>query len=813
MRSASFIARVKTALAVLMGNSISKRVPSTEDGALFDIYGREILDGSDYFHPNQVRGIPVFSVDTLMEQHKGYIKRIVRDCGVGDHHRTDDGLVLNDELYVAVIRRYIEYVHLLPASESHHHSVPGGLLIHSLEVSEIAYSVADDMKPATTGMLDIDKELEPSYKYAAWLGGLLHDAGKVVSDMTVFAVTIYDKETETNKKASNAIPTWQPERESLIQWAQRYSVATYSVTFNRNRIHHQHNFDTSVLFSPIIGYGAALDKILTQPVNIRNELAKVLSGHESKCEYLKKSIRVGDNKSTGDNLKIYQHLKLGPGKLSVAAMIYRSIQWSRPKWLINKANGHAWVIGDDVYLRYTSAFDVIRKTADDNGYHIANQGKGILETMADNNMIEKYSDDTWSVKYAGGVFTESEVVAIREGRVSVGWESVIKVMWRGVVFGSDPVPDSAPGIMLLPDTEMMIWVRTDGITQEFPLPTTRDVNELPSNDVAPNITDTQQVSPLSEPVIVENDQSSSTVVTSTVAAIADTKGNPPAKTNTKRKKLKFKNDPKKQEREDKPTPAQSQPKPSASDALASDVIQFWERAVFVKNAPKNGHYIHLNDSVGVLGMSLQELAEKAKEDGILVPNPAAPLKVVTMHKDVPCLHVTVKPRVSKRNNAIRSDNQPDVKVKEPEIKPEQNTQAVNEVEHDEVKSFLPDSEVVVAGRSGKSKDVWLQAKSSEGDYGLKMMTSATKSKHTLGYAINYVLAHDLGDDCFVQTAEGLLIDVSELSSSIISLQKYRTQPRTLHGALEAAEFNCIDECAELYLVPYAELNKIKMRVR
>ncbi|WP_274620748.1 hypothetical protein [Colwellia maritima] len=35
------------------------------------------------------------------------------------------------------------------------------------------------------------------------------------------------------------------------------------------------------------------------------------------------------------------------------------------------------------------------------------------------------------------------------------------------MFGSDPVPDCAPGVMLLPDNELMILVRTDGTTQEF----------------------------------------------------------------------------------------------------------------------------------------------------------------------------------------------------------------------------------------------------------------------------------------------------------------------------------------------------------
>ncbi|MCI2286054.1 hypothetical protein L3081_24845 [Colwellia sp. MSW7] len=125
----------------------------------------------------------------------------------------------------------------------------------------------------------------------------------------------------------------------------------------------------------------------------------MLNGTDSKCDYLRKAIRVGDNKSTGENLKVFQHLKMGPGKLSRAAMIFRAIQWSRPNWLINKPNGHAWVIGDDIYLRYTSAFDIIQKEAEKNSYQVTSESQGLLEVMVENNMIEKYSESSWSVKY------------------------------------------------------------------------------------------------------------------------------------------------------------------------------------------------------------------------------------------------------------------------------------------------------------------------------------------------------------------------------------------------------------------------------
>jgi hypothetical protein len=775
---------------------------TAKDGALFDIYGREILDGSDYFHPNQVRGIPVFSVDTLMDQHKGYIKKIVRYCGVGDHHRTEDGLVLNDELYVEVIRRYIEYVHLLPASESHHHSVPGGLLIHSFEVSEIAFKIADNMKPEATGMLDIDKRLEPAYKYAAWLGGLLHDAGKVVSDMTIHAVSTYDKATESDKKVSENIPTWQPERESLISWARRFSVATYSVTFKKDRIHNQHNFDTSVLFSPIIGHGAALDKLLTKPINIRNELTKVLSGFESKCEYLKKAIRVGDNKSTGENLKVYQHLKLGPGKLSNAAMIYRAIQWSRPAWVINKAGGHAWVIGDDVYLRYTSAFDVIQKEAEEHGYHVTNKSQGLLDVMGDDNMIEKYDKDNWAVKYVGGVFTENDIKDIRAGKRTVGWESVIKVVWRGIIFDSDPVPDSAPGIMLLPDTEDLILVRNDGTTQLFSKPVTNDVNDTSETKKTKSNVRKEQVR---QPVVIDNVKESPTDK-GVVKPIEAPKSKAPTKVKEevkavkpkpKPKTLNFKNDPNKKKIQNfKSTSKKASLPSSLGKSLSADVIQFWEKAVFIKNPPKGAYLVHLYDTAELLDMTIESLALKAKEDGVIVPSQSAPLKVVTIHNNEPCLHVSVPPLlVNKVEPVIEPVVETLTPAREVEEKAEEKPQKKTSSEVGDASSF------------------WLKAKEAESDRGLSMVVAAAKSKHTLGHAISVVLSFDLGGRCFIQTDKGLLVDVSKFSKALLDTNKYRTQARTIYSALMATEIKSVPEHEHLYVIPYEQLNSIKLRLR
>lgn len=51
--------------------------------------------------------------------------------------RTSLSGTLFTELYQAPVARFAELVQLLPASEYYHHSHPGGLLDHALEVFDL----------------------------------------------------------------------------------------------------------------------------------------------------------------------------------------------------------------------------------------------------------------------------------------------------------------------------------------------------------------------------------------------------------------------------------------------------------------------------------------------------------------------------------------------------------------------------------------------------------------------------------------------------------------------------------------------------
>lgn len=74
---------------------------------------------------------------------------------------------------------------MLPVSEHHHHSGAGGLLRHSLEVAFWAAQAAEGIIFVASGTPVGKKELEPRWRVAAALGGLFHDIGKPVSDLSI----------------------------------------------------------------------------------------------------------------------------------------------------------------------------------------------------------------------------------------------------------------------------------------------------------------------------------------------------------------------------------------------------------------------------------------------------------------------------------------------------------------------------------------------------------------------------------------------------------------------------------------------------
>lgn len=435
-----------------------------------DIFGRVIEHGEEFFHPQTFKGIPVFDTNSIMRHYKPLLDKLQLHTDIGSHRRTPDGKHnLFDALYTDIVRRYIEFAHMIPASEDHHHAHTGGLIVHSLEVSIASLRYAKEVEVPKTGFSDLDQQLKPIMHYCAWMAGLLHDAGKIMIDISVDAAEVLHPLTKRPIPIINLVPSWRPQKESLTAWALRYNVASYSVSFYNDRKHKRHNVDSAQIIKPLLDGTYALDYILESPLKNEtySELCRVLSGYTMSKDYLSTAVRHGDADSTGRNVGIEYDRVRGNRVVSTASRIYHAIKNARKDWDWNITNAEGWVIAGDVYLRWTSAIDSIIRVAKEMQFALPSDARNLLTIMESNGLVQMYDKTNRMVKFFPGSFTPEDIPMIASGQRNIRWMDLFKMRGREMVFGADPMPDSVPGILFLPENKVFVIIDSIGNSTRY----------------------------------------------------------------------------------------------------------------------------------------------------------------------------------------------------------------------------------------------------------------------------------------------------------------------------------------------------------
>jgi hypothetical protein len=163
---------------------------------------------------------------------------------------------------VPLLRSFAEFVQLLPASESHHHAQPGGLLAHLLEVAQYAVHYRD------------------AYKLP-----LLHDIGKPVADVRVDL----SDDGGTHRRA------WVALAGSMAQ----QQATWYSVSFPQRRDYEAHQRLPVILLQRFVP-GAALTWLGEHPPLLQ-ELMGYLSGDKA-GGLIAEIVQKADRRSVADNL-------------------------------------------------------------------------------------------------------------------------------------------------------------------------------------------------------------------------------------------------------------------------------------------------------------------------------------------------------------------------------------------------------------------------------------------------------------------------------------------------------------------------------
>jgi integrating conjugative element relaxase (TIGR03760 family) len=182
-----------------------------------------------------------------------------------------------DRLYLEPLRRYASYVQQLPASESHHHAYPGGMLDHGLELVACSLKLRQSYL-LPSGAAPEDQAVQAdAWSAAIAYGALLHDIGKIAVDLQV--------------EYQNA-ERWHPWHGPLNQ--------PYRFRYHPGRDYKLHGAAAGLLYTQILS-PALLDWLSNYP-ELWSQLLFLLADHYEHAGTLGELVLQADRVSTAQNI-------------------------------------------------------------------------------------------------------------------------------------------------------------------------------------------------------------------------------------------------------------------------------------------------------------------------------------------------------------------------------------------------------------------------------------------------------------------------------------------------------------------------------
>lgn len=296
-------------------------------------------------YPPFAKGLPVAPIDKVLATQRELIERIRSTLG----YTTDEF----ESLVVPVLERYAGFVHLLPASEAHHHRGAGGLFRHGLEVAFWAAQASEAVIFSMEGSPRERRMNEPRWRLATCFAGLLHDVGKPLSDVSV-----------TDQKGGRV---WNPYTESLVSWARSNNVDRYFIRWRskRHKRHEQFSLLTieRILTPEVLAYLSAAGPEIVEAMleavagtGIHQPVTRLMlqADQESVSRDLRQSRLAVDEFSYGVPVERY-----------VLDAIRRLIKTDR--WKVNEPGARVWHLHQGVFIAWKQGISDLHELLQNDG--------------------------------------------------------------------------------------------------------------------------------------------------------------------------------------------------------------------------------------------------------------------------------------------------------------------------------------------------------------------------------------------------------------------------------------------------------------
>lgn len=316
-----------------------------------------------------------------------------------------------------LIERFAEFVQLLPASESHHHAQPGGLLIHTLDVAAYALTLRMGYKLPTGAVVEDQIRLGPVWSFGVLVAALLHDIGKPVSDVVV---QVYGADP------TKQVQTWNGLAGSMNQLSTHSKgdqLSHYTVMFKENKDYGAHQRLGATLLHALVP-ASALHWLGSDSVLMSQLLAYLEGNGDAKRNVLVEIVSKADQHSVQVNLKSGPRTRFSSARstpLIERLMSGLRMLLAEGQLALNRPGAPLFVDPDGVHLWCVSASiaDQVRKILDEREEH-PKSGAGI---PSDNTRLF----DTWQ-EYGALVEPSKDF-----GKGSVWWVRVEIDGWSQVL--------------------------------------------------------------------------------------------------------------------------------------------------------------------------------------------------------------------------------------------------------------------------------------------------------------------------------------------------------------------------------------------
>jgi conjugal transfer pilus assembly protein TraI len=333
-------------------------------------------------YPPFHEGLPAATPQQLLDTQEKLIRQIRHELALSAKDY--------DRMIPPLLESFAAFVHLLPASKSHHHRGAGGMLRHGLEVALVSTRrfhsrIIDGHE---TG--ERRKVLEPRWRLAVFVAGLTHDIGKAAYDLSV---------TDIHGRL-----TWDVYTQNLHEFLGANKLERYFVGWRKNREHKVHERFSHLLTMRVVP-NTVFSWLNEGDPKIISAIHETISGSRPKG-----SARVMyDLVMEADQLSVSQDIKgqrIADGDESLAVPVPKYILDAIKRlieddqWQANKTGQPLWVTSRGVFLDWNKAVpDIVRMLDRDGARGIPKSKSSIAESLADYDVIKTHETEDGNNSY------------------------------------------------------------------------------------------------------------------------------------------------------------------------------------------------------------------------------------------------------------------------------------------------------------------------------------------------------------------------------------------------------------------------------